>query len=65
MIGVQKLDRFDGRRCLVSSGARGGQYMRVLRRQPPTAEQIGIVRRIQKGVSLIRGAAGSGSIIVP
>jgi len=34
--------------------------MRVLRRQPPTPEQIGIVRRIQRGVSLIRGAAGSG-----
>ena len=26
----------------------------------PTPEQIGIVRRIQQGVSLIRGAAGSG-----
>ncbi len=34
--------------------------MRVLRRQAPTPEQIGIVRRIQRGVSLIRGAAGSG-----
>jgi DNA helicase IV len=34
--------------------------MRVLRRHPPTPEQIGIVRRIQRGTSLIRGAAGSG-----
>ncbi len=34
--------------------------MRVLRRVPPTPEQIAIVRRIQTGVSLIRGAAGSG-----
>jgi superfamily I DNA/RNA helicase len=34
--------------------------MRALRRQPPTPEQIGIVRRIQRGVSLIRGTAGSG-----
>jgi DNA helicase IV len=34
--------------------------MRVLRRQPATPEQIGIVRRIQRGASLIRGAAGSG-----
>lgn len=34
--------------------------MRVLLRQPPTPEQISIVRRIQRGVSLIRGAAGSG-----
>jgi hypothetical protein len=34
--------------------------MRVLRRQPPTPEQVGIVRRIQRGVSLIRVAAGSG-----
>lgn len=34
--------------------------MRVLRRHPPTPEQINIVRRIQQGVSLIRGSAGSG-----
>lgn len=34
--------------------------MRVLRRVRPTPEQIAIVRRIQSGVSLIRGAAGSG-----
>ena len=34
--------------------------MQVLRRVPPTPEQIAIVRRIQTGVSLIRGAAGSG-----
>jgi superfamily I DNA/RNA helicase len=34
--------------------------MRVLLRQRPTPEQISIVRRIQQGVSLIRGAAGSG-----
>lgn len=34
--------------------------MRVLRRMPPTPEQIGVVRRILRGVSLIRGAAGSG-----
>jgi len=34
--------------------------MRVLRRVVPTPEQIGVVRRIQTGVSLIRGAAGSG-----
>lgn len=34
--------------------------MRVLRRVHPTPEQIGVVRRIQTGVSLIRGAAGSG-----
>src|SRR5262249_10192746 len=37
-----------------------GSTMRVLRRVPPTPEQIAIVRRIQSGVSLIRGAAGSG-----
>lgn len=34
--------------------------MKVLRRLPPTPEQISIVRRIQRGVSLIRGSAGSG-----
>lgn len=34
--------------------------MQVLRRQRPTPEQISVVRRIQSGVSLIRGAAGSG-----
>lgn len=34
--------------------------MHVLRRVPPTPEQIGVVRRIQSGTSLIRGAAGSG-----
>jgi len=34
--------------------------MQVLRRQLPTPEQINIVQRIQNGVSLIRGAAGSG-----
>ncbi len=34
--------------------------MHVLRRVPPSPEQIGIIRRIQSGVSLIRGAAGSG-----
>lgn len=34
--------------------------MHVLRRVPPSPEQIGIIRRIQTGVSLIRGAAGSG-----
>ncbi|MFC3443920.1 UvrD-helicase domain-containing protein [Sphingobium rhizovicinum] len=40
---------------------RGGCWrMRVLRRVPPTPEQIAVVRRIQTGVSLIRGAAGSG-----
>ncbi|CAH1041891.1 UvrD-helicase domain-containing protein [Halomonas sp. TD01] len=34
--------------------------MRVLKRVQPTPEQITIVRRIQTGTSLIRGAAGSG-----
>jgi superfamily I DNA/RNA helicase len=34
--------------------------MRVLRRVRPTPEQISVVRRIQTGASLIRGAAGSG-----
>lgn len=34
--------------------------MHVLRRVPPSPEQIGIIRRIQTGFSLIRGAAGSG-----
>lgn len=34
--------------------------MRVLRRVPPTPEQISVVRRVQTGVSIIRGAAGSG-----
>lgn len=34
--------------------------MHVLRRVPPSPEQIGIIRRIQSGVSLIQGAAGSG-----
>jgi superfamily I DNA/RNA helicase len=37
-----------------------GEAMHVLRRVPPSPEQIGIIRRIQSGVSLIRGAAGSG-----
>lgn len=34
--------------------------MRVLRRIRPTPEQITVIRRIQTGTSLIRGAAGSG-----
>lgn len=34
--------------------------MKVLRRVRPSPEQIGIIRRIQTGASLIRGAAGSG-----
>jgi superfamily I DNA/RNA helicase len=34
--------------------------MRVLKRVNPTPEQIAVVRRIQAGASLIRGAAGSG-----
>lgn len=34
--------------------------MHVLRRVPPSPEQIAIIRRVQTGVSLIRGAAGSG-----
>lgn len=34
--------------------------MQVLRQVRPTPEQIGIIRRIQSGVSLIKGAAGSG-----
>ncbi|WP_065322676.1 UvrD-helicase domain-containing protein [Tritonibacter mobilis] len=34
--------------------------MQVLRRVRPTPEQIGIIRRIQSGASLIKGAAGSG-----
>ena len=34
--------------------------LQVLRRVRPTPEQISIVRRIQTGPSLIRGAAGSG-----
>lgn len=34
--------------------------MHVLRRVLPSPEQIGIIRRIQSGISLIRGAAGSG-----
>ncbi len=34
--------------------------MRVLRRMTPSPEQIGIVRRVTRGVTLIRGAAGSG-----
>ncbi len=38
----------------------GSLDVRVLRRMPPTPEQIGVVRRVLRGVSLIRGAAGSG-----
>lgn len=34
--------------------------MRVLRRIRPTPEQMTVIRRIQSGTSLIRGAAGSG-----
>ncbi len=50
---------------LLAQAKRSGPHllegqMRVLRRQPPTPEQINIVRRIQRGASLIRGAAGSG-----
>lgn len=37
-----------------------GEVMHVLRRVPPSPEQVSIIRRIQSGVSLIRGAAGSG-----